>query len=153
MLAGSFLASCRLEMSEMSEVSVELRVYAVRERKCWTETEILDVLKEVEDYALDSPLPLFSAYDKVAEKFRTALEARISYRHLLVQVSEGDRPPKDTSEEEIEEWNASAVIIPSVDPGYGTYVRMWKPIPAPWPGSPGSPVAWCLSRESDSPEF
>ena len=64
-----------------------------------------------------------------------------------------DRPPKDTSEEEIEEWNASAVIFPSVDPGYGTYVRMWKPIPAPWPGSPGSPVAWCLSRESDSPEF
>ena len=33
-------------------------------------------------------------------------------------MSEGDRPPKDTSEEEIEEWNASAVIIPSVDPGY-----------------------------------
>ena len=152
-LAGSFLASGRLEMSEMSEVSVELRVYAVRERKCWTETEILDVLKEVEDYALDSPLPLFSAYDKVAEKFRTALEARIRYRHLLVQVSEGDRPPKDTSEEEIEEWNASAVIVPSVDPGYGTYVRMWNPIPAPWPGSPGSPVVWCLSRESDSPEF
>ena len=30
---------------------------------------------------------------------------------------------------------------------------MWKPIPAPWPGSPGSPVTWCLSRESDSPEF
>ena len=57
---------------------------------------------------------------KLAEKFRTALEARISYRHLLVQVSEGDRPTKDTSEEEIEEWNASAVIIPSVDPGYGT---------------------------------
>ena len=82
------------------------------------------------------PLPLFSAYDKLAEKFRTALEARISYRHLLVQVSEGDRPPKDTSEEEIEEWNVSAVIIPSVDPGFGTYVRMWKPIPAPWPGSP-----------------
>ena len=65
-----------------------------------------------------------SAYGKLAEKFRTALEARISYRHLLVQVSEGDRPPKDTSEEEIEEWNALAVIIPSVDPGYGTYVRM-----------------------------
>ena len=62
--------------------------------------------------------PIFSAYDKLAEKFRTALEARISYRSLLVQVSEGDRPPKDTSEEEIEEWNASAVIIPSVDPGY-----------------------------------
>ena len=31
-----------------------------------------------------------------------------SYRNLLVQVSEADRPPKDTSEEEIEEWNASA---------------------------------------------
>ena len=93
-LAGSFLASGRLEMSEMSEVSVELRVYAVRERKCWTETEILDVLKEAQDYALDSPLPLFSAYDKLAEKFRTALEARISYRHLLVQVSEGDHPPR-----------------------------------------------------------
>ena len=46
-----------------------------------------------------------------------------------------DRPPKDTSEAEIEEWNASAVIFPSVDPGYGTYVRMWKPIPAPWPGT------------------
>ena len=83
-------------------------------------------------------------------KLRSAIGA---YRHLLVQVSEGDRPPKDTSEEEIEEWNASAVIIPSVDPGYGTYVRMWKPIPAPWPRSPGSPVAWWLSRESDSPEF
>ena len=47
-LAGSFLPSDRLEMSEMSEVSEELRVYAVRERKCWTETEILDVLKEME---------------------------------------------------------------------------------------------------------
>ena len=98
-------------------------------------------------------LPLFSAYEKLAEKFLTALEARISYRHVLVQVSEGDHPPKDTSEEEIEEWNASAVILPSVNLGYGTYVRMWKPIPAPWPGSPGSLVAWCLSRESDSPEF
>ena len=87
-LAESFLPSGRLEMSEMYEVSEELHVY-VRERKCWTETEILDVLKEVEDYALDSPLPLFSAYDKLAEKFRTSLEARISYRHLLVQVSEG----------------------------------------------------------------
>ena len=65
-------------MSEMSEVSEELRVYAVRERKCWTKTEILDVLKEVEDYALDSPLPLFSAYDKLAEKLRAALEERIS---------------------------------------------------------------------------
>ena len=65
-------------MSEMSEVSEELRVYAVRERKCWTKTEILDVLKEVEDYALDSPLPLFSAYDKLAEKLLAALEARIS---------------------------------------------------------------------------
>ena len=60
-------------MSEMSEVSEELRVYTVRESKCWTETEILDVLKEVEDYALDSPLPSFSAYDKLTEKFRTAL--------------------------------------------------------------------------------
>ena len=44
-------------MSEMSEVSEELPVYAVRERQCWTKTEILDVLTEVEDYALDSPLP------------------------------------------------------------------------------------------------
>ena len=52
-LAGSFLSSGRLEMSEMSEVSEELRVYAVRERKCWTETEILEVLKEVKDYVLD----------------------------------------------------------------------------------------------------
>ena len=152
-LAGSFLLSGRLEMSEMSDVSEELRIYAVRESKCWTETEILNVLREVEDYALDSPLQLFCACDKLAEKFRTALKARISYCHLLVQVSKGDRPPKDTSEEEIEEWNASAVIILSVDPGYGTYVRMWKPIPAPWPGSTGSPVAWCLSRESNSPEF
>ena len=124
-------------MSEMSEVSEELRVYDVRERKFWTETKTLDVLKEVEDYALDIPLPLFSAYNKLAKKFRAALEAS----HLLVQVGKGDRPPKDTSEEEIEEWNALAVIIPSVDPGYGTYVRMWKPIPAPLPGSPGSPVA------------
>ena len=41
---------------------------------------------------------------------------------LLVQVSEGDCLPKDTSEEEVEEWNALAVIIPRVDPGYGTYV-------------------------------
>ena len=82
-LAGSFLPSSRLEMSEMSDVSEELRVYAVRERKCWTETEILDVLKEVEDYALDSPIPLFSAYDKLAEKIRTALEARISYRQPI----------------------------------------------------------------------
>ena len=56
-LAGSFLPSCRLEMPEMSEVSEELRVYAAREHKCSTETEVLDVLKEVEDYALDSPLP------------------------------------------------------------------------------------------------
>ena len=152
-LTGSFLPSGRLEMSEMSDVSEELLVYAVQECKCWTETEILDVLKEVKDYALDSPFPLFSAYDKLAEKFRTALEARISYCHLLVQVSEGDHPPKDTSEEEIEEWNASAVIIPSVHPCYGTYVRMCKPIPAPWPGSPGSPVALCLSREYDSLEF
>ena len=85
----------------MFEVSEELRIYAVRERKCWTETEILNVLKEVEDYALDSHLPLFCAYDKLAEKFRAALEARISYHHLLVQVSEGDRPPKYTREEEI----------------------------------------------------
>ena len=66
----------------------------------------LNVLKEVEDYFLDSPLPLFSAYDKLAEKFRTALEARISYSHLLVPVSKGDSPPKGTSKEEIEEWNA-----------------------------------------------
>ena len=84
----------------------------------------MDVLKEVKDYALDSPLPLFSAYDK----FRAALEARISHRHLLVQVSEGDLPPEDTSEEEIEELNAWAVIIPIVDPVYGTYVQMWKHI-------------------------
>ena len=31
-------------LAEVSEVSEELGVYAVRERKCWTETEILDVL-------------------------------------------------------------------------------------------------------------
>ena len=30
-----------------------------------------------------------------------------------------DRPPKDTSEEEIEEWNASAVIIPVSIPVMG----------------------------------
>ena len=147
------LSSGRLKMSEMSEVSEELRVYAVRE--CWTETKIFDVLKEVKDYAFDSPLLLFSAYYKLAITFQAALEAQISYRHLfqVVQQRKGDHPPKDTSKEEIEEWNASAVIIPSVDPGYGTYVRMWQPIPTPWPGSPGSPVAWCLSREFDSPEF
>ena len=33
------------------------------------------------------PLPLFSVYDNFAKKFLAALEARISYRHLLVQVS------------------------------------------------------------------
>ena len=137
----------------MSEVSEVLRVYAVRERKCWTETKIFDILKEVEDNALNSPLPLFSAYNKLAEKFQAALEALISYHHLLVQVSEGDCPPKDTSKEEIEGWNATAVIIQSVDPCYGTYARIWKPISAPWPGSPGSPVVWCLSRESYSLEF
>ena len=77
-----------------TQTQIRNRSGTVRERKCWTETEILDVLKEVEDYVLDSPLPIFSAYDKLSEKFRAALEARISYRHLLVQVSEGDRPSK-----------------------------------------------------------
>ena len=113
---------------------------------CWTETKILDVLKEVEDYALESPVPLFYAYDKLAEKIRAALQARISYQHLIVQVSEGDHPPKDISKDEIEEWNASAVKIPNVDPSYGTYARMWKQSNKQIPGSPGPPVVWCLSR-------
>ena len=72
-------------MSEISEVSEELRVYAVRERKCWTETEFLDVLKEVEDYALDyadSPLPLFSAYDKLAYFLPMTNSCSISRRFL-----------------------------------------------------------------------
>ena len=84
------LSSGRLKMSEMSEVSEELRVYAVRE--CWTETKIFDVLKEVKDYAFDSPLLLFSAYYKLAITFQAALEAQISYRHLfqVVQQRKGD---------------------------------------------------------------
>ena len=62
-----------------SEVSDELRVYAVRECKCWTEAKILDVLKEVEDYALDSPIQLFSYGTYVrADTSSLARESRVS---------------------------------------------------------------------------
>ena len=50
--------------------------------------------------------PVIFCLQQTRRKIPAALEARISYRHLLVQMSEEKRPPKDTSEEEIEEWNA-----------------------------------------------
>ena len=58
-------------MSKMSEVFEELRVNAVWVRKCWTETEILDVLKEVKDYALDSPRAKEIALQKTLAKKRS----------------------------------------------------------------------------------
>ena len=48
----------------------ELRLYVVRERRFWTDADMMSVMREIEDYVLDSPITLTSAYDKLVEKFR-----------------------------------------------------------------------------------
>ena len=67
----------------------ELRLYVVRERKFWTvrtSCDILSVMREIEDYVLDSPIALNSPYDKLVEKNWAALLARQQYHPQLVEV-------------------------------------------------------------------
>ena len=61
-----------------------------------------------------------------------------------------DSPPKDTSEEEIDEWNASEVPVMEHTVECGSRFQL------PGQGVQGlllSGALNCLSRESDSPEF
>ena len=100
-------------------------------------------MREIEEYFLDSPIALTSAYDKLVEKFWDALLARQNFQPQLVEVyqpqivSEGESPksPSDSSKE----WDDAQTIL------QGTYVRMWYTTPlSPWRPS--------LARESYSPE-
>ena len=69
----------------------------------------MSVMREIEDYVLDSPIALTSSYDKLVEKLRAALLARQQYHPQLVEVyqpqivqaSGGERPrsPSDSAEE------------------------------------------------------
>ena len=106
----------------------------------------MSVMREIEDYVLDSPITLTSAYDKLVEKFLAALLAwQYSHPHLvgayqpqIMQVSEGESPKSPSNP--AEKWGDAQTII------QGTYVRMWHPTPLSlWRQS--------LARESDCPEF
>ena len=126
----------------------ELRLYAVQERSFWTSCDMMSAMRDIEDYVLDRPITLTSAYDKLVEKFRVVLLAlQRSHPQLeLVEIyktanraSEQIESPKSPSDS-AEEWGDAQTIIP------GTYVRMWHTTPlSPWRSS--------LARESDSPEF
>ena len=50
---------------------------------------MMSVMREIEDYVLDSPIALTSSYDKLVEKLRAALLgvlARQQYHPQLVEV-------------------------------------------------------------------
>ena len=123
-----------------------LRLYFVRERKFWTSCDMMSVMSEIDDYVLDSPIALTSAYDTLIGRFLAALLARQQYHPQLVevyqpqivQVSEGESPksPSDSAEE----WDDAQTMH------QGTHVRMWHTTPL---------SQWRLNllRESDSLEF
>ena len=106
------LSSCQLEMSE--------RLCIVRERSFWTSGDMMSVMREIEDYVLDSPIALTFAYDELIEKFRAAFLALQHFHPQLVEVyqpqivSEGESPksPSDSAEEKDD---AQTII-----PGQGT---------------------------------
>ena len=82
--AGSLIQSSlsRLEMSELC-------LYLVQERGLLTScnmNHMMSVLREIEDFVLDSPILLTSTCEKLVEKFRAALLARQKYHPQLVKV-------------------------------------------------------------------
>ena len=117
----------------------ELCLNVVRDRVFWavTDADMMSVMSEIEDYVpksptiLDSPITLISTYDKLVEKFPSALLALQHYQPQLVEVclhhivSEGVSP-KSLSDS-TEEWDDAQTIF------QGTYVRMWYTTPlSPW---------------------
>ena len=101
-------------------------------------------MREFEDYVLDSPITLTSAYDNHVEKFRAALLARqISHPRLVEfyqsKLANNGVCPQSPSHFS-QEWDDAPKILP------GGYIRMWY-------NTPLSPCQPTLSRESDSPEL
>ena len=47
---------------------------------------MMSVMHEIEDYVLDRPIAVTSAYDKLVEKFRAAFLARQHFQPQLVEV-------------------------------------------------------------------
>ena len=80
----------------------------------------MTIMREIEDHVLDSPIILTSAYDKLVEKFRTALLARQHFQPQLVQVyqpkimSEGELPksPSDSANERDDAlYHAQTILV------------------------------------------
>ena len=64
----------------------EHRLYVVQQRSFWTSGDMMSVIREIEDYVLDSPIMLTSAHVKLVEKFRVVLLALYLFHPQLVEV-------------------------------------------------------------------
>ena len=133
-LAGTFIHPVDSKCLEMSE----LRLYAVQQDELCRHTNMtrMSVMREIEDYVLDRPLTLTSAYYK--KMSAACSHPQLVNQHQTMQVDEAESPqsPSDSAEE----WVDAPTLLP------GTYVRMWLSTPlCPWLQG--------LHRESDSQEF
>ena len=152
-LAGSFLEATRNVWNVWNVLSV-WRTPCL----CCSRTQMLDRTRDLgrpERSRRQFP-PVIFCPRQTRRKLPGSLEVRISYRRLLVEVSEGDRPPKDTSEEEIEDSTRSGML--GCD-NSECWSRLWG-IRSNVEADTGSlareswaTVSWCLSRKSYSPEF
>ena len=68
----------------------ELHLYPVQERECWTHTNMISVMREIENYVLNSSIALTSAYDK--------LEPSLLGNPLIPSLSINTKPCKWTKE-------------------------------------------------------
>ena len=98
-------------------------------------------MREIEDYVLESPIALNSAYFELVEKFRAALLALQHFQPHLVEVyqpqivseEESPKSPSDSADD------AQNILL-------GTYIRIWHITRL-------SPWRQCLARKSFSPEL
>ena len=110
----------------------------------------MSVMREIQDYVLDSPIALIFEVlrqllpGQTVKKFRAAIPARQRshlqrvYQHQTVQVNE-EESAQSRSDSAVE-WDNAQTLVP------GTNVRMWHTTPlSPWQPS------LRLDRESDCP--
>ena len=108
----------------------ELHLYPVQKRECWTHTNMISVMREIENYVLNSSIALTSAYDKLVEKLRAELLAWQHVKPQLIQVyqpqivSQGESPksPSDSAKE----WDDAQTILPGTV-GAGTFECVTHP--------------------------
>ena len=106
----------------------ELHLYVVRERKFWTDSDMMSVMREIEDYVLDRPIAKTSAYDKLVEKFQAALLALQHYHHQLVEVYQPQIVQLEVSEGESPKSPSD-----SADSEAARHRRSWCPAHRDWP--------------------